>query len=161
MNCLQMAPRFQHSEKLGLLAAVKLCLCYYSLITTYSFYWKTSVAHIFKMQVLSLYSSRLIMAFLKDFLKYMISAFSFSNAITLKGFRKSLVRCCDTSREMVVWVITLLCYIVKLTTTWLIFIRGMRATFSEKQKEVLWVQLAPSRKLDGYWRRKKRGLCTC
>lgn len=58
------------------------------------------------------------MAFLKDFLKYMISAFSFSNTIILKGFRKSLVRCCDTSREMVVWVIALLCYIVKQVLTY-------------------------------------------
>lgn len=43
----------------------------------------------------------------------MVSAFSFCNAIVLEGFRKSLLLCCDTSRETVVWVIGLLCYIVK------------------------------------------------
>lgn len=47
------------------------------------------------------------------FLKSMASVFSFSRAIVLEGFRKLFLCCCDTIREMVVWVISLSYHIVK------------------------------------------------
>lgn len=94
--------------------------------------------------------------FLATVLKCLVSTFSFSRAIVLEGFRKSLLGCCGTSRETVVWESV---YQGTLSSkSWLILIRGMCVTFSEKQTQVLWVQSAPSRKLDGFWsREKKRG----